>query len=116
MARASWVWLILLSSVAFAGCTQAHDLDIDFPLPEAGGSADDGFGDCDAQIEASLDGLPEQLSCLGLYKDEAMKHVADDMREYAPAFHLWSDGADKKRWVFLPKGEKIDATRPMDWK
>jgi hypothetical protein len=35
--------------------------------------------------------------------------------EYEPAFGLWSDGADKRRFVFLPPGSVIDSSDPDFW-
>jgi hypothetical protein len=60
--------------------------------------------------------VPEELSCIGLYADVAAKRVADGVREFAPAHHLWSDGADKQRWIYLPEGTQIDSSVADDWK
>jgi hypothetical protein len=70
---------------------------------------------CRQQIEDSPDGLPEELDCTGLYKDFEDKVLEDDVVEFAPAHRLWSDGADKTRWIHLPKGEKIDTSDPDSW-
>lgn len=70
---------------------------------------------CEKQIRDSLDGLPNDLACIGLYADVATKKIAQGVRRYAPAIVLWSDGAGKQRWVSLPEGEKIDATDPNNW-
>ena len=37
------------------------------------------------------------------------------MRAYSPTFALWSDGAEKRRWLWLPPGGVIDTTDPYDW-
>ncbi|MGD8862054.1 MAG: hypothetical protein PVI30_18730 [Myxococcales bacterium] len=70
---------------------------------------------CEQQIEESLDGLPDNLACTGLYENVYRKVISSDVRWYAPAVPLWSDGAGKIRWVYLPPGEKIDATDPGEW-
>jgi hypothetical protein len=70
---------------------------------------------CASELENAVDGLPDRLSCTGLYRDIADKETAPGVREYAPAVPLWSDGAEKRRWVSLPEGETIDATVPGDW-
>ena len=70
---------------------------------------------CEQQLEESLDGLPDDVACIGLYADVATKLVASNVRRYAPALVLWSDGAGKQRWVHLPEGEKIDASDPNNW-
>jgi len=70
---------------------------------------------CDQQIEESLDGLPDDLACIGLYTDVISKSLTPRVRNFTPGAVLWSDGAGKQRWVFLPEGEKIDATDPNNW-
>lgn len=56
--------------------------------------------------------LPSELRCTGLYGDWQAREPACGVREYAPAYELWSDGALKRRWVSLPAGASIDASRP----
>lgn len=34
---------------------------------------------------------------------------------FSPQYPLWSDGADKQRWIALPPGSVIDAARPDAW-
>lgn len=34
---------------------------------------------------------------------------------FSPQYPLWSDGADKQRWIALPPGTSIDAGRPDAW-
>lgn len=60
--------------------------------------------------------LPMTLSCTGLYEDIAKKKVAAGLHEYAPAHQLWSDGATKQRWIYLPDGTKIDTSAADQWK
>ncbi len=60
--------------------------------------------------------FPERLSQAGLYADIATKEVAAGSREFAPQYVLWSDGADKRRWVQLPAGAEIDTTDPDHWR
>jgi hypothetical protein len=36
-------------------------------------------------------------------------------RPFVPQYPLWSDGAGKSRWVFLPPGQRIDATDEHQW-
>lgn len=70
-------------------------------------------GDCPTLPSGTL---PEELYCTGLYADFESKTPARGVREFAPAHQLWSDGADKTRWVFLPQGSTIDASDPNDWR
>jgi hypothetical protein len=41
----------------------------------------------------------------------------DDARNlaFSPQYPLWSDGAVKRRWIYLPPGTAIDASRPDAW-
>jgi len=55
------------------------------------------------------------LSETGLYADIASDRVADGVVAYRPAYELWSDGATKRRWLYLPPGEAIDSSDPDDW-
>jgi hypothetical protein len=59
---------------------------------------------------------PDALSCAGLYADIAHKDLAGDVQAFEPAYRLWSDGADKQRYISLPKGTQIDSRDPDSWK
>ena len=56
------------------------------------------------------------LSETGLYADLESGELASGIRDFAPQFPLWSDGADKRRWVRLPAGSVIDTSDPDRWK
>jgi len=58
---------------------------------------------------------PSTLECAGLYTDFATKTVAPTMQAYTPSVPLWSDGAEKQRWIELPPGKTIDASDPNEW-
>jgi hypothetical protein len=58
---------------------------------------------------------PLAIECTGLYADLATKQLAPGVRAYAPAVPLWSDGAEKERWIWLPPGSPIDASDPNEW-
>ena len=59
--------------------------------------------------------LPETLSGTGLYADFDARAVDANNRPFTPQYPLWSDGARKRRWIRLPKGSVIDASRPDAW-
>jgi hypothetical protein len=59
--------------------------------------------------------LPELLSQTGLYVAGKTGVVAAQNRPYSPQYPLWSDGASKRRWVFLPPGTTIDVSRIDRW-
>jgi len=59
--------------------------------------------------------LPGELRCTGLYSDWASRTLRCGVQPYTPAHQLWSDGAEKHRYVWLPPGETIDVTNPDDF-
>ena len=59
---------------------------------------------------------PDLLSATGLYADTAGGVLADGVRSYRPQYELWSDGAAKKRWLWLPPGTRIDTSDMDGWK
>jgi len=57
--------------------------------------------------EAARGALPSKLSQLGLFTDlRTLTPIASGL-SYEVNFPLWSDGATKRRWVFLPAGSRI---------
>jgi mono/diheme cytochrome c family protein len=70
---------------------------------------------CNAPPEARLAALPGRLSETGLYAPGSVEALGSGVREYAPGFALWSDGATKRRWVSLPAGSRIDSSDMDDW-
>ncbi len=45
----------------------------------------------------------------------ARRRVRADNIAFAPQYPLWSDGASKRRWIHLPPGTAIDASRADAW-
>jgi hypothetical protein len=60
-------------------------------------------------------GAPLDLRCTGLYDDWQEKRLSPAARAFSPGTALWSDGAKKRRWIFLPEGTSIDVSRPDEW-
>lgn len=62
---------------------------------------------------------PDLLACSGLYgpggETWATKQIAGDVSEYQPGLEFWSDGLDKRRWIRLPPGTRIDNSDPGGW-
>lgn len=56
----------------------------------------------------------ELLSETGLYESD-MKTLRSGVVPYTPRFELWSDGATKRRWLYLPPGTVIDTQDPDYW-
>ena len=69
---------------------------------------DDYYMVCPPADEEVLEAMPARLSRTGL--------DGEDVLAYRPAFELWSDGADKRRWLWLPPGEQIDTSDMDDWR
>jgi hypothetical protein len=59
--------------------------------------------------------VPTELGLTGLYSDFASKTVDPVNMAYTPQYPLWSDGASKLRWIFIPRGRSIDASDPDVW-
>jgi len=57
---------------------------------------------------------PRWLSETGLFVD-GPDVPAPGVLQFAPQYPLWTDGASKRRWIWLPPGTAIDAARPDDW-
>jgi hypothetical protein len=68
-----------------------------------------------ANCETGTAGEPTELRCTGLYTDWATKTLAAGVKQYDPGLHLWSDGANKTRWIYLPPGTQIDTTDMNEW-
>jgi hypothetical protein len=53
--------------------------------------------------------------CIGLYEGrDPSRHVASAM-PYEPGVVLWSDGAEKRRFLYLPPATKIDTSNMDAW-
>lgn len=57
----------------------------------------------------------DKLSETGLYSDIAKKTIAKENRYYSPQYPLWTDGAIKKRWIYIPEGKQIDTSDMNKW-
>lgn len=60
-------------------------------------------------------GYALKLSETGLYQDIENDVLADGVVTFAPAYPLWSDGASKRRFLYLPPGESIDTSDMDRW-
>jgi hypothetical protein len=90
----------------------SSDGPFDALLDGAGLDAGDGG---DGGCTYGFFGEATDLRCTGLYSDWTDKTVSSDVVEYDPGLHLWSDGAVKTRWIYLPPDGTIDGGRmPID--
>ncbi|MDH5671588.1 MAG: hypothetical protein OEZ06_05520 [Myxococcales bacterium] len=86
---------------------------MDAASSDAGSDASsDASGDASSDSEA----LPTTLHETGLYADASGQQLAPGVMEFAPAYPLWSDGADKARWLYLPEGSTIDGSDIDSWR
>lgn len=58
---------------------------------------------------------PPALAETGLYSDPAALTIDPEHIAFAPQYPLWTDGAEKRRWISLPPGEVIDTSNPDAW-
>ena len=59
--------------------------------------------------------LPQRLHETGLYAEGSTGAVREGIIAFSPRYPLWSDGTSKRRWLYLPPGAAIDASRPDAW-
>jgi mono/diheme cytochrome c family protein len=59
--------------------------------------------------------VPHRLSETGLYAAGSVDIVDSRNRPFSPQYPLWTDGAAKSRWIYLPPGTTIDASDPLGW-
>lgn len=72
--------------------------------------------DHDASPDAPPDAPPNAtLADTGLCLDAGCTQISPDVHEYTPRFPLWTDGATKRRWIYLPPGTQIDTTDMDYW-
>ena len=64
---------------------------------------------------AVRDPLPSTLGATGLYANGSIEEPSAGVESFTPQYPLWSDGATKRRWISLPPGTVIDASRPAAW-
>jgi hypothetical protein len=81
----------------------------------SGGSGDGASGASEITDAGDDGGEPTLLSQAGLFSDVATRTLAPGVYPYEPSYALWSDGATKKRWAFIPLGKQIDTSDMNFW-
>jgi hypothetical protein len=103
--------LSLATAAALSGaCSEQAQPDEGMPAAAQAGSA--------AQAPECTEpesGLPSDVFCTGLYRDHNATRYAATARPYTPGVTLWSDGADKQRFLYLPPGSTIDTSNVDAW-
>lgn len=61
-------------------------------------------------------GLPTDLFCTGLYTGGDPTQLSDGVMPYTPGVTLWSDGAEKHRYLYLPPTTAIDTSMQDAWR
>ncbi len=59
--------------------------------------------------------LPQHLRDTGLYASGSSTELQSEVVPFVPQHTLWSDEAEKRRWIRLPKGRSIDASQADAW-
>lgn len=81
----------------------------------AGGSESDGTGGDSAGTGGFSGELPQLLSETGLYASMETEELMAGVHDFAPQFKLWTDTADKRRWIYIPDGAQIDTSNMDSW-
>ena len=59
---------------------------------------------------------PATLSGTGVFEDVARLQIKSGFVPYEVISPLWSDGAEKQRWIGLPRQTRIDFSSDREWK
>jgi len=107
---------VIAAALLSGGCGDAaSDADPDAAAGDAATGRDAGYAPPEVTPPEPDAGTEFWLSETGLYVDIATKQLAPDLVEFEPVHALWSDAADKARWLRLPKGTRIDSSEPDHW-
>lgn len=101
-----------------ANLDSSTDAETDAAIDDAATDSGTDFGDAatDAGPDADVDAAPPACSGPpGMYEDDYCQVLSDGIRAYKPQYPLWSDGATKERYIFLPAGTQIDTSNPDRW-
>jgi hypothetical protein len=98
-----------LQLFALSGCGEGHATRSFVQKGDSG--ADRMEPPCDIPAE----GLPTDLFCTGLYEGRMVGRYSALARPYTPGVTLWSDGAEKQRYLYVPPSTTIDTANPDAW-
>jgi hypothetical protein len=105
--RVRFVWVTALACLQLGACGKGSK-------ETAGAATGSEAGVPPLPTVTAVFAPPERLSQTGLYAVGASGALAGGVYEFRPQFELWSDGANKRRFVSLPTGTQID-TSDMDF-
>lgn len=72
------------------------------------------LGTATGSASAPEGGPPIRLSDTGFFASQQRPNVFRTA-QFAPRYPLWTDAADKRRWIALPRDAAIDGSRPDAW-
>ena len=75
----------------------------------------DNFRNCRAVDISNVETLPLLLSETGLYSDIKNDVITDSALLFTPQYPLWTDGAEKRRWLILPENTKVNTKVEENW-
>ena len=104
----------LAAGLLIAACGGGAGERPDFAPDDA--AAEAGYEPPAVELPDPESGAEFWLSQTGLYVDIERKELAPDLEAFEPAYPLWSDGADKQRWLRLPRGARIDSADMDHWR
>ena len=72
--------------------------------------------DCLTSLAPLFSDPPQKLSQTGVFENLTDLKACPYVIEYRVNVPLWSDGAEKRRWMVLPKNGKIEFSENQPWK
>lgn len=107
MRARAFAWMLLGGLLGCAGYA-----------PEGDVTAHESALDLPEQASSRAEEVTAKLVCNGppgLYVKGSCTKLADEVRAYEPLYGLWSDGAEKERFVYLPPRTQIDTSNRDRW-
>jgi hypothetical protein len=104
---------VVSAAAAFCGCGGGFS--------PAANTPDGGTISSDGAIERPAPALPyerpayQHLSETGFFDDVGSSTITAEAIAFEPTYKLWSDGANKRRWIRLPAGTQIDTSDMDHW-
>lgn len=114
-------WLACVAAMAACSATPSDAVSGALAAGSAMQATDAGAPDASLMVDDAPPcvepdaGLPSDVFCIGLYAGRDATQYQPDAVPYKPGLTLWSDGADKKRYLYLPPGATIDTSELDHW-
>jgi len=111
--------IVSLSSCQLRPAEQQASLDCTSGAANPSDSSSDTFNSSTlnpSSFNSSTASPVQKLSQTCLYADIERQLISPQLRRFTPNYQLWSDGANKTRWIYLPPGSQIDTRDPDHWR